>query len=247
VIRDIGELYVATPALAHRLGVDLDRVPDRIDVLTSHEGALRFANTLRRGSEPVVEVVDRPGYSSGPASLVTPAALQRNGWDAAPAGWFVESPEPLTPAQLRSARNMAVDAALTIETRDRQGALTSVRTAATAAGMALALAILAMTVGLMRGEAANEVRTLAATGARAGTRRTIVAVTAGALALMGVVIGTAGAYLALVASYLEDLEPLSRVPVVELLVTATGVPLLAAAAGWLLAGREPPLTRPAID
>ena len=142
---------------------------------------------------------------------------------------------------------MAAESGLTVETRDRQGALTSVRTAATAAGMALALAILAMTVGLMRSEAANEVRTLAATGARAATRRTIVAVTAGTLAVLGVLIGSAGAYLPLIASYLEDLESLDRVPVVELLVTALGVPLVAAAAGWLLAGREPPLTRPAID
>ena len=83
-----------------------------------------------------------------------------------------------------------------------------------------------MTVGLIRGEAANEVRTLAATGARAGTRRTIVAVTAGALALLGVVIGTAGAYLALVASYLEDLEPArAGCRWSSLLVTAIGVPL----------------------
>ena len=101
VIRDIGELYVATPALARRLGVDLDRVPDRTDVLTPHDGAAALRqHAATTAASPVVELVDRPAYSSGPASLVTPAALGRNGWEAAPAGWFVESPEPLTGAQI---------------------------------------------------------------------------------------------------------------------------------------------------
>jgi putative ABC transport system permease protein len=164
-------------------------------------------------------------------------------------GWFIETAAPLTPTQIADARKAADDAGLTIETRDEQEGLSSVRTAATVAGMALALAILAMTVGLIRGEASNEVRTLAATGATKGTRRTIVAATAGALALLGVVIGTTGAYLALIASYLDDLHPLLRsVPTVHLLVTMLGVPLLAAAAGWLLAGREPPaIARAAIE
>jgi putative ABC transport system permease protein len=96
-----------------------------------------------------------------------------------------------------------------------------------------------MTVGLIRGEAAGELRTLTATGATSGTRRTLTAVTSGALALLGVLLGAAGAYLALIAGYNDDLGALGRVPVAHLAVTLIGLPLTAAAVGWLLAGREP--------
>jgi hypothetical protein len=38
------------------------------------------------------------------------------------------------------------------------------------------------------------------------------------------------------------------VPVLDLAITIAGVPLAAALAGWILAGRRPPsLTRPALD
>ena len=129
---------------------------------------------------------------------------------------------------------------MTVETRDNQTELTAVRSGATAAGMLLALGILAMTVGLIRGEAAGDLRTLTAGGATSTTRRNLTATTAGALALLGVLLGAIGAYLALIAGYHNDLGALSRVPVGHLAVTLVGLPLTAAAVGWLLAGREPP-------
>jgi putative ABC transport system permease protein len=100
--------------------------------------------------------------------------------------------------------------------------------------------VLAMTVGLIRSETANELRTLAATGATSTTRRTITGATAGALALLGAVLGTAGAYLALIAWHRSDLHPLTQVPYLDLVIIIVGLPLLAITAGWLLAGREPP-------
>ena len=105
--------------------------------------------------------------------------------------------------------------------------------------MLLALGVLAMTVGLIRSEAAGDVRTLTATGATSGTRRTLTAATAGALAFLGVVLGTVGAYVALMAGHVRDLGELSPIPVVHLAAIVVGTPLAAAAAGWLLAGREP--------
>jgi hypothetical protein len=122
---------------------------------------------------------------------------------------------------------------------DRDG-LPALRTIATAGGAVLALAILAMTVGLIRAEAAGELRTLTATGATSGIRRTLTAATAGALALLGAILGIGAAYTVILAgSSRHQLSELARVPVVELLVIAAGVPVLAAALGWLLAGREP--------
>jgi putative ABC transport system permease protein len=108
------------------------------------------------------------------------------------------------------------------------------------AGALLVLGILAMTVGLIRGERAGDLRTLTATGATSRVRRALTAATADALALLGALIGIAGAYAVLLATYYDDLSYLSDVPVLYLGFAALGVPLAATAAGWLLAGREPP-------
>jgi hypothetical protein len=89
---------------------------------------------------------------------------------------------------------------------------------------------------------------LTATGATSRTRRSLTGATAGALALLGALLGVAGAYLVLGATYFDDLGYLSGVPVLSLVLIVVGVQLTATAAGWLLAGREPPaIARPAIE
>jgi putative ABC transport system permease protein len=97
-----------------------------------------------------------------------------------------------------------------------------------------------MTVGLIRSESAGDLRTLTATGATSQIRRTLTAITAGALALLGALLGVAGSYVVLSAIYYDDLGYLSHVPFMYLALAVLGVPLAAAAASWLLAGREPP-------
>ena len=105
-----------------------------------------------------------------------------------------------------------------------------------------------MTVGLIRSESAGDLRTLTAAGATGRIRRTLTAATAGALALLGALLGVAGAYVVLAATYYDDLGYLARIPVLSLAFIVVGVPLIATAAGWLLAGREPPaIVRPAIE
>jgi putative ABC transport system permease protein len=73
--------------------------------------------------------------------------------------------------------------------------------------------------------------------------RTLTAATAGALGLAGAVLGTVAAYIAAIAyawdNPLDGLSELSSVPTENLLIILIGMPLIAAAAGWLLAGREP--------
>jgi putative ABC transport system permease protein len=99
-----------------------------------------------------------------------------------------------------------------------------------------------MTVGLIRSETASDLRTLAATGASSSTRRTLTAATAGALGLLGAVLGTVAAYIGAIAyswdNPLDGLSGLSSVPTDNLLIILVGMPLIAAAASWLLAGRE---------
>jgi hypothetical protein len=80
-------------------------------------------------------------------------------------------------------------------------------------------------VGLIRSEAASDLRTLSATGATSITRRTLTAATGGVLVLLGVMLGAAGAYLALLAGYHDDLGTLRRVPLLHLTVTVVGLPL----------------------
>jgi putative ABC transport system permease protein len=238
-VLDVGVLYVATPELLGSLGLDPATVDPRADVLTGQTGELRFANLSRLGTPPTVQQIQVGAYTSAPTSLVTGDGLRRHGWQPRPAGWLVEAPVPLTGAQVARARQVAAHAGMTVEARDHQTQLTAIRSGATAAGMLLALGILAMTVGLIRGEAAGDLRTLTATGASGGTRRTLTAATGGALALLGVLLGAAGAYLALLAGYHADLEALGRVPVAHLAAIIIGLPVTAAAVGWLLAGREP--------
>ena len=82
--------------------------------------------------------------------------------------------------------------------------------------------------------------TLTATGASSWTRRTITGATTGTLALLGALLGTAGAYTALMAWFRSDLHPLTHVPWTNLVFIVAVLPVVATAAGWLLAGREPP-------
>ena len=145
----------------------------------------------------------------------------------------------MTSDQIAGARDLAAEAGLTIEVRREAPSYAKAIALAIGAGGLLALAILAMTVGLIRGESAGDLRTLTATGATSRIRRTLTATTAGALALLGAILGVAGAYVVLLATYYDDLGYLSDVPIPYLALAIVGVPLAAAAAGWLLAGREP--------
>ena len=62
---------------------------------------------------------------------------------------------------------------------------------------------------------------------------------AAALAFAGVALRASGAYIALLATYRNDLSKLSSPPVANLLLLTLGLPVLAAIAGWILAGHEP--------
>jgi putative ABC transport system permease protein len=254
-------LFIATPALLRHLGINpatidpsadflADRtVPtDELVILGPRAGKnLAITNVQRIDSR---EVLGAGEGDTGrvPSSFVTLNGLRRHGWQQAPSGWLVESSRPLTSEEIAAARDIAAEAGLAIETQRESTSLATPIAIATAAGAILALAILAMTVGLIRSEASGDLRTLTATGATGRIRRTLTAATAGALALLGAVLGVAGAYVVLLATYHDDLGYLGRVPVLPLVFVVVGVPLIAAAAGWLLAGREPPaLARPAIE
>jgi putative ABC transport system permease protein len=261
--RGIAPVYVAGPELLASAGINPSDIPADTDVLTAQRGPVAIgagdvfagntgasAGEKTRASSIRIRVanIKAPAHTSVPQAFITTAGMNRLGLKPLTVGWLIESAKPLTNAQLSTARDAAARAGLTVEARDTQRGLGTTRTAATIAGMLLALAILAMTVGLIRSEAGRDLRTLTATGATSNTRRMITAVTAGALALLGVVLGALAAYLALIAGYLHDLDPLKHVPLTHLMVMVLGLPLLATAAGWLVSGREPAaVARTALD
>ena len=260
-------LYVATPALLRYLGIDPSSVDPSTDFLvdesvpTNELVTVRFQTTAR--GEPKltkravtdVQRIDSQELFGAPrgetdiaTSFITPDGLRRRGLKQIPSGWLVESSQPLTSEQIAHSRNLAASGGLIIETRRENPSSTMLIAIATAAGAFLALAILAMTVGLIRSESAGDLRTLTATGATSRIRRTLTAATAGGLAFLGALLGVAGAYLMLVATYYDKLDYLGRIPVLYLVLMVVGIPAAAAAAGWLLAGREPPaIARAAIE
>ena len=254
-------VYVATPALLRHLGIDPATVDPSADFLadpTVPTDTLAILRPRVRNQVPVTNVqridsravLGSGGEDTGrvPASFVTLNGLRRHGWKQVPSGWLVESSRPLTSEQISAARERAAGANVTIETQRESTSLATPIAIATGAGAFLALAILAMTVGLIRSEAAGDLRILTATGATGKIRRTLTASTAGALALLGALLGVVGAYLALAATYHDDLGYLGRIPVLSLALIVVGVPLAATVAGWLLAGREPNrIARPAIE
>jgi putative ABC transport system permease protein len=247
---DVALLYVASEPLLASYGVDLAAVDTDADILTTAPSgppdmvvAGRDEVWLANMSSPPelvtnVAMIDS-SYTSLPGSFITTDALRERRWESTRVGWLVESDTPLTDEQIAGARETTAGVGLLLEVGQENESLVALRWGATAAGLLLALGVLAMTVGLIRVEASRDVRTLTATGATSTIRRALTASTAGGLALLGALLGTAGAYLGLSAGYLGDLGSLTPVPVVHLAAICLGAPALAALAGWLLAGREP--------
>ncbi|HEV2254202.1 MAG TPA: FtsX-like permease family protein [Streptosporangiaceae bacterium] len=195
-------------------------------------------------ANPVIQDVGAlPSGTSAPNTVITEHAIHTLGLGTSPQGWLVETPHPPTAAQITNARLTAAVAGMTIETKNSAPSSAEILNWATVFGIALALGILAMSIGLIRSETAGDLRTLAATGASGVTRRTITATTAFALALCGAVAGTVAAYVAAIAyasdNPLDGLSELSRVPTGNLLVILVAMPLAAGLGGWLLAGRQP--------
>jgi putative ABC transport system permease protein len=251
--RFTAQLYVATPEVLRYLGVDPATIRPGTDFLADRTVPVgRLVMPPFAGGRDValrnVQRIDVGSHLLGAPAEIDPRYLtfvtvdgaRRHGWQQVPAGWVVQSRRPLTSEQVADARSVAAQSGLTLEVRRETPSFDTTLAIVMSAAALLALAILALTVGLIRGESSGDLRTLTATGASSRVRRTLTATTAGALGLLGALLGVAGAYLVLVATYHDDLGYLSSVPVLYLLIALIGVPLAAGAAGWLIAGREPP-------
>ena len=194
----------------------------------------------RELAHPAIQLANLPHYTSAPGTLLTAHAMTALGLQPVLAGWLIQNPAALTSAQVSRADHWAAANGLTVETATTspQASLASLSDRAIAVGVLAVLTVLAMTIGLIRSETANDLRVLSATGASGRTRRLLTAATAAALAFLGAVVGAAAAYLGIIA-WNRGIHSLANVPVAKLAILIVGVPLVALAAGWLLAGREP--------
>jgi putative ABC transport system permease protein len=238
----VTEPFVATPAVLAFYGLPASSIRPGTGLVTARSnlsGAL-LNDGAKNMLPAAIQTSSRlPQYTSAPNTLITRHELTVLGLTSEPAGWLLQTPGPLTAAQIADARHRAAAAGISVETRSTAtDTLQKLRDYATAGGLLLALGVLAMTVGLIRSETAADLRTLTATGAGGGTRRTLTAATAAALALLGGILGTATAYLALVAWHWHHVGYLGHPPYANLAVLVLGLPVAALAGGWLL-GRTP--------
>jgi len=245
----LAPLVVATPTVLAHDGISAGQIDPTADVVMAKSlkayvdagmsgGELVLGADPRNTITPHIQTLDMPSYASAPAALITQHGLDALGLQPAVAGWLMQTSRPITDAQVSDATRTAAATGLTVEAADRH-ATSSLGRDASIAGIILALGVLAMTVGLIRAESADELRTLAATGASARTRRALTSVSAASLALLGALLGLAGAYAEALAWYHHRLGPLGHPPYANLVSIAVGLPVAAAVGGWLLAGRQP--------
>jgi putative ABC transport system permease protein len=268
-----GAIYVATPQLLRAFGITASEIDPKADVLSSRPGlsgvsGMTFTYGSNNGNasqkpgpgplsssgcsaatdclaHPVIQQVGAlPRGTSAPNTVITEHALREFHIQASTNDWLVEGSQPFTAAQISSAELAASTAQLVVEAKNDQPTSFAVIGWATIFGILIALGVLGMSVGLVRSETASDLRTLAATGASSYTRRTLTAVTAGALGFLGALLGVVGGYIGMIGwlrsnSLNGGIAALGNVPVADLLLILIGMPAFAAAVGWLLAGREP--------
>ena len=134
---------------------------------------------------------------------------------------------------------------MSVESKNDVPAAAEIVNWATVFGIALALGVLAMSIGLIRSETASDLRTLTAAGASSRTRRALTAVTAGGLAFLGALLGTIAAYVGVFGFFRSNKleggvsDIIHHVPWNNLFFILVAMPAAAIVIGWVLAGRDP--------
>ncbi len=257
-----GQIYVATPQLLRAFGITSSEINPKADFLTSRPGlsgvsGLVFdyaaSSKIAPGSNapggsirnPLIqEISSLPSGTSAPNTVVTEHAMKQFHIGSNTSDWLVVGSQSFTAAQISGAQLTASTAQLQVESRNDIPSGTTIINWATLSGILIALGVLAMSVGLVRSETSSELRTLTATGASSYTRRTLTAVTAGALGFLGALLGVVGGYVAMIGwlrsnSLNGGISALTHVPLRDLSFILFGMPIIAAVVGWLLASRQP--------
>ena len=260
-----GAIFVATPQLLRDFGITPSEINPKADILSSRPGlsgvsglGLDYGSDGKSGpsasctaaggcrANPVIQEVGAlPSGVSAPNTVITEHAMREFHIQVSPGDtWLIQGTHSFTAAQISSAELTASTAQLSVEAKNDQPTSSAVIGWATIFGIVIALGVLGMSVGLVRSETAGDLRTLAATGASSYTRRTLTAVTAGALGFLGALLGVVGGYVGMIGwlrsnSLNGGIAALGNVPVAYLLLILLGMPAFATIVGWLFAGREP--------
>ncbi len=253
-----GPMYVATPALLKAFGISHSEVNPGADVLTMRAllpttgGLALVSGDFQLNSpsgcpagmcilNPVIQEVSKlPAGTSVPNTVITQNAVRALHETIVPVGWLIQAPSALTPVQINAARQAALGLGTTIETKNGALSLGEISNGATVGGLLLALGVLALTIGLIRSETAGDLRTLTAAGARGRTRRALTGVTTGVIAFLGAALGAVAACLAVFMwSHADLTATFGNVPWSDIGLLVIGMPLIGAAAAWLLGGRQP--------
>ena len=199
-------------------------------------------------AHPVIQEESQlPTGTSAPNTVITESALRRLHLASQSSldGWILQANGPISSAQILNAQTTAAANDLSIESKNSEPSSAEIVNWATVFGIALALGILAMSVGLIRSETASELRTLTAAGASSRTRRTLTGVTAGGLAFLGALLGTVAAYVGLTGWFHSNSleggvsDIIDHVPWTNLFLIVIAMPIVAMLVGWVLAGRDP--------
>ncbi len=199
-------------------------------------------------AHPVVQEESQlPTGTDAPNTVVTESALHRLQLASQSSldGWIIQANSPITSAQILNAQTVAATNNLSIESKNDAPTSAEIVNWATVFAIALALGILAMSIGLIRSETASELRTLTATGASSRTRRSLTAATAGGLAFLGALLGTVAAYVGLAGWFHSNSleggvsDIIDHIPWSNLFLIVIAMPVVAAIVGWVLAGRDP--------
>lgn len=268
-----GPIWVATPQLLQAFGILPSQIDGNADILSARPRLagtsnldLYYGNSGANGSgqvgppgngpsssacqhgtcvanPPIQELGQLPSGTSAPNTVVTEHAMRSLGLQGSAQAWMLVTSHPLTTSQINDARNSVAALGMSVESKSDAPSSNQVIDWAAVVGMLLALAILAMTIGLIRSETASDLRTLSATGASTVTRRTLTAATAASLAFIGALLGTIAGYMACLAFFSggsngDGIGELSNIPLLQLFLILVAMPVLAAAGGWLLSGRD---------
>jgi putative ABC transport system permease protein len=266
-----GQIFVGTPQLLRAFGINPSQIDPNADVLSSRPGLSGVSGmTMTYGvnnassnpgsgppssstcsaatdclAHPVIQEVGAlPSGTSAPNTVITEHAMREFHIQSNTTNWLVQGTQPFSASQISNAELAATTGQLSVESKNDQPSSSAIIAWTTIFGIVVALGVLGMSVGLVRSETANDLRTLAATGASSYTRRTLTAVTAGALGFLGALLGVMGGYIGMIGwlrgnSLNGGIAALGNVPVGALLLILLGMPAFAAAVGWLFAGREP--------
>jgi putative ABC transport system permease protein len=230
-------VWVATPELLRAWKLDPGLARSEAELLGPPRPDLHLGIS-KDVSPALVESTefDFPAHRSAAPYWIPQRAVVEGGLATVTAGWVLESPSPIT-ADQRTELREANAGSFWIDLPDPSGSedLHSIRLVASLIAYAAGLAVLAMTVGLVRSEAQDADRTLTAVGAPARTQRWIAGATAGLLSFAGSILAVPIGLLFLVAMTSNPSgKNTFTVPWRNLTVIPVGLPLIATIGAFLL-------------